>query len=150
MLLFRLHFDVKVLNIEHLCVGGGIHLESGNLRASSSDLEPHEERKYRQILGKDLLSLQVIVGVRIRARQRLERGVAVPVILRIGIARIILTGPAVLLGGPLLGQVQVARGLDTRAVDMLIARGKIRERVDLRPEGGVPDTPRYSYSLITS
>lgn len=32
-------------------------------------------------------------------------------------------------------------------VDMLIAEGKIRERVDLRPEGGVPDTPRFSYSL---
>jgi glucosamine 6-phosphate synthetase-like amidotransferase/phosphosugar isomerase protein len=32
-------------------------------------------------------------------------------------------------------------------VDMLIAEGKIMERVDLRPEGGVPDTPRFSYDL---
>ena len=32
-------------------------------------------------------------------------------------------------------------------LDMLIADGLIRERVDLRPEGGVPDTPRFSYSL---
>ena len=32
-------------------------------------------------------------------------------------------------------------------LDMLIADGLILERVDLRPEGGVPDTPRFSYSL---
>jgi hypothetical protein len=35
-----------------------------------------------------------------------------------------------------------------KTLDTLIARGEIRERVDLRPEGGIPDTPRYSYSLI--
>ncbi len=33
-------------------------------------------------------------------------------------------------------------------LDMLIAQGKIRERIDLRPEGGIPDTPRYSYALV--
>jgi glucosamine 6-phosphate synthetase-like amidotransferase/phosphosugar isomerase protein len=33
-------------------------------------------------------------------------------------------------------------------VDMLIAEGKIREQVDLRSEGGVPDTPRFSYTLV--
>lgn len=32
-------------------------------------------------------------------------------------------------------------------VDMMLAEGLIRERVDLRSEGGVPDTPRFSYSL---
>ncbi len=32
-------------------------------------------------------------------------------------------------------------------VDMLLADGLIRERIDLRSEGGVPDTPRFSYSL---
>jgi len=35
-----------------------------------------------------------------------------------------------------------------RTLDMLIADGMIRERVDLRLEGGVPDTPRFSYSLM--
>ncbi|UCH57320.1 MAG: hypothetical protein JSV18_08325 [Candidatus Bathyarchaeota archaeon] len=33
-------------------------------------------------------------------------------------------------------------------VDSLIADGLVRERVDLRPEGGVPDTPKFSYSLV--
>ncbi|MCW4036939.1 MAG: hypothetical protein NWE75_07070 [Candidatus Bathyarchaeota archaeon] len=33
-------------------------------------------------------------------------------------------------------------------VDMMLAEGLIRERVDLRSEGGVPDTPRFSYSLV--
>jgi hypothetical protein len=32
-------------------------------------------------------------------------------------------------------------------VDMLLADGLIKERIDLRSEGGVPDTPRFSYSL---
>ncbi len=32
-------------------------------------------------------------------------------------------------------------------VDMMLADGLIRERVDLRSEGGVPDTPRFSYAL---
>ncbi len=32
-------------------------------------------------------------------------------------------------------------------LDMLIADSEIRERVDLRQEGGVPDTPRFSYTL---
>ncbi len=32
-------------------------------------------------------------------------------------------------------------------LDMLISEGRILERVDLRPEGGVPDTPRFSYTL---
>jgi glucosamine 6-phosphate synthetase-like amidotransferase/phosphosugar isomerase protein len=32
-------------------------------------------------------------------------------------------------------------------LDMLIADGFINERIDLRAEGGVPDTPRFSYSL---
>jgi glucosamine 6-phosphate synthetase-like amidotransferase/phosphosugar isomerase protein len=32
-------------------------------------------------------------------------------------------------------------------VDILLAEGRVRERVDLRSEGGVPDTPRYSYAL---
>ena len=35
-----------------------------------------------------------------------------------------------------------------RTLDTLIAQGKIRERIDLRPEGGIPDTPRYSYALV--
>jgi len=35
-----------------------------------------------------------------------------------------------------------------KTLDMLIADGMIRERVDLRLEGGVPDTPRFSYSLV--
>ncbi|MGD2142186.1 MAG: hypothetical protein PVH79_01745 [Candidatus Bathyarchaeota archaeon] len=37
-----------------------------------------------------------------------------------------------------------------KTLDMLIARGEVQERIDLRPEGGIPDTPRYSYSLILS
>jgi glutamine phosphoribosylpyrophosphate amidotransferase len=32
-------------------------------------------------------------------------------------------------------------------VDMLISEGRIREQIDLRMEGGVPDTPRFSYTL---
>lgn len=32
-------------------------------------------------------------------------------------------------------------------VDMLLADGLIQEKIDLRSEGGVPDTPRFSYSL---
>ena len=32
-------------------------------------------------------------------------------------------------------------------VDMLIAEGRIREQIDMRMEGGVPDTPRFSYTL---
>lgn len=32
-------------------------------------------------------------------------------------------------------------------VDMMLADGVIQERIDLRSEGGVPDTPRFSYSL---
>jgi len=35
-----------------------------------------------------------------------------------------------------------------KTLDTLIAQGKIRERIDLRPEGGIPDTPRYSYALV--
>jgi hypothetical protein len=34
-----------------------------------------------------------------------------------------------------------------RTLGMLIAEGVIRERVDLRLEGGIPDTPRFSYAL---
>ena len=33
-------------------------------------------------------------------------------------------------------------------VDMLIAEGRIREQIDMRLEGGVPDTPRFSYTLV--
>jgi glutamine phosphoribosylpyrophosphate amidotransferase len=32
-------------------------------------------------------------------------------------------------------------------VDMLIVKGRIREQIDMRMEGGVPDTPRFSYTL---
>jgi len=32
-------------------------------------------------------------------------------------------------------------------IDMLLAEGKIVQRVDRRMEGGVPDTPRFSYTL---
>jgi hypothetical protein len=34
-----------------------------------------------------------------------------------------------------------------RTLDMLLAEGKIYRRVDLRPEGGIEGTPRFSYSL---
>ena len=36
----------------------------------------------------------------------------------------------------------------SKTLDTRIAQGKIRERIDLRPEGGIPDTPRYSYALV--
>ena len=35
-----------------------------------------------------------------------------------------------------------------KVLDMMVADGMIEETVDFRLEGGVPDTPRFSYSLL--